>query len=90
MTSIRATPYGSGAWDYDACQTELDSSSWGCRGTAPEVSISGILFEGTFTGTARDRIQGSLQVRYQHRADDTQPYAGFVATEDFTLTQVAK
>ena len=44
---------------------------------------------GNFTDTARDRIQGSVQVRYQHRAGDTQPDADFVVTEEFTLTQVA-
>ncbi len=88
-TSVRATPYGSDPWGYDSCQVQLDTSSWGCK-SAPEATISAIEFDGTFTDNSMTRIQGTLQLRYKHRTDPTQPYFHFAVTQDFTLAKAGE
>ena len=89
-TSVHATPYGSDAWGYDECQVKINSFSWGCGQPMAEVSISGLVFDGTFTDSSATQIRGTLQLRYRYRADETMPYATFAVTEAFTLAQVGK
>jgi len=73
-----------GPWGYDefdcaiipslcglGCHFRLNSSDWGCQGLSPDVWILGINLNGTFADATRTRIQGTVEIGYDHRAGNS-------------------
>lgn len=69
-----------GPWPYDefdcllvpslcglGCHFRLKSSEWNCEGTPPEVWILGVDLTATVGDELRDRMQGTMEIAYDHR-----------------------
>jgi hypothetical protein len=80
---VGATP-----WPYDefdcalvpslcglGCHFRLNSSTWNCGGTPPEVWILSVTLDGTID--AADRIQGSMEIDYVQRPGNTPSAIGW-------------
>jgi hypothetical protein len=54
------------------CHFQLPASDWGCApNMAPEVWIDGITVNGSFTDASQNRIQGTMDIKYDHRSGNT-------------------
>jgi uncharacterized protein YukE len=50
------------------CHFQLRTSGWNCPATAPEVWIDGIKINGSFADALSNRIQGVMEIKYDHRS----------------------
>ena len=76
------------------CHFRLKSSEWNCLGTPPDVWILGVELTGTLSGEPSDRIEGTMEVDYDHRPGSYSAYGGGYAhltvTTHFELTKVLR
>lgn len=49
------------------CHFRLSSSDWNCEGAPPEVWILGVAVTGTLDAESPDRMQGRMEITYDHR-----------------------
>ena len=74
------------------CHFQLRSSDWNCQGTPPDVWILGINLTGTFTDSSESRIQGTLEISYDHRPGSSSgfTYTNARVVKRFEITKEAR
>jgi hypothetical protein len=74
------------------CHFRLNSTEWSCPGAAPDVWILGISLVGRYTDASQTRIEGTMNIGYDHRPGDSPavgPYTNFSVVKKFQLSKVA-
>ncbi len=74
-----------------ACHFRLKSSEWGCPGTPPEVWILGISLNVTFTDASQSRLEGTMEIGYDHRpaGSTSRRYNGVTVVKKFEIKRIA-
>jgi hypothetical protein len=93
-----------GPWPYDefdcaiapslcglGCHFRLNASEWNCEGTPPEVWILDVHVIGTVNEESPGRMQGTMEIHYDHRAGDARQgggYSGATVVTRFDIRRV--
>jgi len=67
------------------CHFRLNSSDWGCQGPSPDVWILSMNLNGTFANATRTRIQGTVEIGYDHRPANGGAYSHATIVEHFDI-----
>lgn len=92
-----------GPWPYDefdcalvpslcglGCHFRMKSSEWNCEGTPPDVWIVGTTLNATFTDAAQNRVEGTMEIGYDHRPGDSEKNARYTGMTVVTSFKVHK